>query len=117
MRQLSALVVDDDVNLRREIARELRNFGYSVAMASDGSEALTLCESEVFDLYIVDFSMPRMNGIDFYRDLRLPRSAKALKIILFDKGEVRDDVVRLGVDAYFEKPLTVREFLGEVSKL
>src|SRR5690606_20149046 len=56
------LVVDDDRLVRSFMRDSLRNLGYNVMEASDGPSALSVLDSEKFDLLLVDFAMPGMNG-------------------------------------------------------
>ncbi len=58
------LVVDDEENLRELYKQELLDEGYSVILAANGKEALTLIEHESPDLVVLDIRMPEMNGIE-----------------------------------------------------
>jgi NO-binding membrane sensor protein with MHYT domain/signal transduction histidine kinase/CheY-like chemotaxis protein len=64
---LKVLLVDDDCDVRPIIAASLQELGHQVSQAEDGAHALGILESETFDLAIVDFAMPGMNGADLAR--------------------------------------------------
>ncbi|MBF0429718.1 MAG: response regulator [Fibrobacteria bacterium] len=65
------LVVDDDVIMRKTISRILYGMGYTVATASTGATAITMCESGLhFNLVILDVDMPVMSGLDIARIIR-----------------------------------------------
>ncbi len=57
------LIVDDEPNILRALARLLDK--YEIFSAESGDEALSLAENQSFDLVITDYRMPGMNGIDF----------------------------------------------------
>jgi signal transduction histidine kinase/ActR/RegA family two-component response regulator len=63
----SILVVDDDRQVRRFISESLRQLAYHVVDVSDGAAALEQLRNEQFDLLLVDFAMPGMNGADVAR--------------------------------------------------
>ncbi|EMB15165.1 response regulator [Rhodopirellula europaea] len=68
---MHALVVDDSRTIRRIIGDMMRTLGFEVSEAGDGVEALErLAEIETPDILLVDWNMPRMNGIDFIRTVR-----------------------------------------------
>jgi len=61
------LLVDDDPLVRSSSAVLLAAQGYKVALAPDGHAAIAMVEASSFDLAIVDFFMPRMNGLDLIK--------------------------------------------------
>jgi DNA-binding NtrC family response regulator len=86
------LIVDDDSAVRKLLCFAFVRAGYFVKSASDGSEALALCESESFDVVLSDVVMPGMNGRQLVRSLvqRHPQ----MRIILmsgFDASEVQEE--------------------------
>ena len=60
----------------------MRKAGYSVLTAEDGLEGLTLARRERPDLVISDVSMPRMNGLEFCREIRADSELKTVPILL-----------------------------------
>ena len=64
------MIVDDHEEIRTSIARLARGWGHEVAVAADGSSALSLAEAFQPECAIVDISMPGMNGIELARRLR-----------------------------------------------
>ena len=96
----NVLVVEDDRLNRNLICKVLRNEGHQVVEACDGAEALELLQHEHFDLAIIDFIIPKINGLKLVEHLhplqpRLPiifitgyLSVMAGKAILDDMAEV-----------------------------
>jgi CheY-like chemotaxis protein len=58
------LVVDDDTQIRDIVTRALAQAGYSVRSAANGREALTVLQSYVPDLILLDLGMPEMSGVE-----------------------------------------------------
>lgn len=64
------LVVDDDPQLRDVMARKLSNLGYEVATAPDGATALEMVRECPYELAVLDYQMPGLNGIEFFQQAR-----------------------------------------------
>ena len=78
MKVVRILLVDDEEEIRRLLARRLSRRGYAVTAATDSDQALALLAEGAFDLAILDFMMPGMNGLELaghcraqYPDLRI----------------------------------------------
>ena len=64
------LAVDDDALVRRCIQRILRRQGHEVVEASHGAQALRLVQDRSFDIALVDYQLPQMDGIEVLQKLR-----------------------------------------------
>ena len=72
---LKALVIDDSRAIRMIIARQLSSLGFATVQAADGREALeAVATSGPFDVALVDWNMPVMNGLEFVRAVRKDRA-------------------------------------------
>lgn len=114
------LVVDDEAKLLRAVAVTLREEGYEVATARSGEEALVAVNASVPDLVVSDIRMPRMDGYQLARALRLnPRTELIPVVFLTAKGERKDRLagIRTGVDAYLVKPFDPEELLAVIANL
>jgi two-component system, OmpR family, alkaline phosphatase synthesis response regulator PhoP len=89
--------------------------GYSVASAQDGATGLERALQEAFDLILLDVMLPKQNGFDVLRDLRL-QGVDTPVIMLTARGQVVDKVVglKLGADDYLTKPFEMMELLARV---
>jgi diguanylate cyclase (GGDEF)-like protein len=112
------LVVDDDQDIAGFVAFNLEIHGYEVMRAHDGEEALELMETRRPDLAIVDWMMPRMDGVQLTQKLRAEPLTSALPVIMLTaKSMTADKVLGLstGVDDYLVKPFDNTELLARVS--
>jgi len=110
------LLVDDEEILRKTGSALLSSCGYRVLTASDGEEAVHTFRKnqDVIDLVILDLVMPRMNGKDCFMLLREIRPS--LPIIIssgFSRGQDIDDLLKIGVSGFIEKPFSI----GSLSRL
>jgi len=105
---LQAMVVDDSKAIRMILSRSLSDLGYDVCSAADGSEALSLMR-EGISLILVDWNMPRMNGLEFVKQLRAdPRYSPVTVMMVTTETEVEQMVKALeaGANEYVMKPFT-----------
>jgi CheY-like chemotaxis protein len=113
----SVLVVDDDVVVRESLAAMLRSAGLTVAMASDGAEAVTLVGRQWFPVVITDRSMPTLDGIEFVQRLRAITVAPVYVIMLTASADAQEYErgYCAGVDHYVIKSGKEAELLSKVS--
>lgn len=82
------LIVDDSPTIRKVVSGILARRDYETALAADGIEALAMLAERPADLVLVDFVMPRMNGYQFCRELRLRENLKDVPVVLMSaKGD------------------------------
>jgi signal transduction histidine kinase len=113
----SILVVEDDAALLEGLRDILEYSGYVVYTARNGVEGLAELERHMPDLIVSDINMPRMDGYQFYAQVRAhPEWVRVPIIFLTAKGE-KADVRRgkmLGVDDYITKPFEEADLLVAV---
>jgi diguanylate cyclase (GGDEF)-like protein len=112
------LVVDDDQDIASFVEFNLKLEGYEVIRARDGQDALEVMENRRPDLAVVDWMMPRMDGVELTRRLRAEPLTSALPVIMLTaKSMTVDKVVGLtaGVDDYLVKPFDTAELIARVS--
>ena len=79
---MKILVVDDEKLLVKGLKFNLENEGYEVQVAYDGAAAVELVHRENFDLVLLDWKMPGMDGVEVARQIRLRFSCETTVIIL-----------------------------------
>lgn len=114
------LVVEDSPPQREMITTLLQQSGLNVVSAGDGVEALEKIQSVCPDLVVLDIVMPRMNGYELCRKLKLDPKTKEVPVVMCStKGEEFDRYwgMRQGADAYISKPFQPQELIGTVKQL
>jgi two-component system, NtrC family, response regulator PilR len=102
------LVVDDDQGMREFLEIMLTQEGYSVSTASDAGRALSRCRKEAFDLIITDLKMPKMDGIEFLREVKnLSPEALVILITAYATGETAVTAMHEGAYDYIEKDFAI----------
>ena len=101
-------LVDDDRNILTSVSMVLEAEGFEVRSYTDGATALTALSQSEPDLAILDIKMPRMDGMEVLRRLRLKTDMPI--IFLTSKDEEIDEVIglRMGADDYIRKPFSQR---------
>jgi DNA-binding response OmpR family regulator len=114
------LCVDDDQD-SCEIIKLILSFAdpnYQVTTVSGAEEALSLLKSETFDLYILDYSLPQISGIELCREIR--RIDPDAPIMFFSANAFEKDkntAIDAGASAYLVKPEGLDKLTGTVEKL
>ncbi len=109
------LVIDDDENIRSTIAEILRSEGYSVDVASTGSEAISRTKSTAYNAALIDIRLPDIEGIELLTKLH-DTTPKIRKIILTGFPSQQNAIAALNnsADAYLLKPVAIDELLHTV---
>jgi two-component system alkaline phosphatase synthesis response regulator PhoP len=107
--------VDDEQNIRRLVAYDLKQAGYDFTLCENGQDAYLKSKTEAFDVYIIDWMMPIMDGISLVKKLRSENNG-SIMIMLTAKSEEEDliDAFEAGVDDYLTKPFSSRELLVRI---
>ena len=117
----SILIVNDEPDQLTLMGTLLHKAGYSVLTAEDGLEGLTLARRERPDLVISDVTMPRMNGLEFCREIRADSELKTVPILLVTalQKDTESAVAGLqaGADDYLEFPFDSARLVAKVSRL
>src|SRR6516164_5226200 len=112
------LVVEDDVQLARQIAAALTEAGDDPMVGHDGAGALDKTKQKPFELIVLDVILPGIDGFEVLRRLRSEHMATRV-LMLTARGEVKDRVtgLQLGADDYLPKPFAMRELVARVNAL
>jgi two-component system chemotaxis response regulator CheY len=107
---MRALVIDDSGAMRSILRQYMRELKYEVVEARDGREALERCEQTPdFDIALVDWNMPVMNGLEFVRALRAKKEFDSMKLMMVT---TENDVAHIeaaltaGANEFVMKPFT-----------
>lgn len=108
------LLVEDTPDLAQVVIRELEAAGYSVTHAADGESALQYEKHDHFQLVILDWMLPGMNGLDVLRNLRAHSPVSVLMLTARDAEIDRVLGLEVGADDYLTKPFSMRELIARV---
>lgn len=111
------LVVEDEPDLLRILARSLREEGFAVDTAEEGEEGLRKALTHDYDLVVLDWMLPKLSGVDLLAKLRKQKSSPVL--LLTARDTVADRVFGLdqGADDYLIKPFSITELIARVRAL
>ena len=111
------LIVDDEPFNLDLLEQELGEYDYTIERAGDGVEALEKTQSFAPDVILLDYMMPRMNGLEVVKRLRATPEHQGIPVILLTaKASQEDKVAGLdaGADDYVTKPFDSFELLARV---
>lgn len=104
----SILVVDDDLDTCRNLSDILTDMGYAVRTAQDGFAAIELVKQHFFDVALLDFKMPGMDGLTLYRQIKRHSPATvAIIITAYLSTATSDEAHRAGTWKVLAKPVDV----------
>ncbi len=112
------LVVEDDVDLNRQIVTALGDAGYVVDKALDGEEGHYLGETEPYDAVILDLGLPVLDGVSVLEKWR--RAGKKMPVLILTARDRWSDKVAgfdAGADDYVTKPFHMEEILARIRAL
>ena len=109
------LLAEDDCDLARAVCTLLERSGYAVDAVDNGEDALDLAQSSTYDGIILDWMMPKMDGIQVLKQLRSEHNATPC-LMLTARETVEDRVTGLdaGADDYLPKPFAAKELLARL---
>lgn len=118
---MRTLLVDDSRTVRAIVGKTLRELGMEVVEAAHGREGLDrLQEASGFDLVLVDWNMPEMNGLEFIQAVRSQRAYDSVRIMMVTTETEQAQVMRAleaGADEYLMKPFTREVLIAKLSLL
>jgi DNA-binding response OmpR family regulator len=112
------LIVDDDTELRNNILEVLTDAGYQADGAASAKEAVAKIEANPFDVILLDYMMPRMNGIEALQAIRRLRpKAKVIMLTAFATIENAVEAIKKGASDYIPKPFKIDYLLTTIRRL
>ena len=123
LQDLRALVVDDDTDSCLSVSSMLRSIGMKPDWASSAKEAVIRTreaanQGDAFSIYIIDWQMPDMNGVELTRQIRSTVGDRVPIIILtaYDWGDIEEEAKKAGVSSFCSKPIFMSELRRVLSE-
>ena len=123
----TVLVVDDEPNVRDYLAQILRDAGFNVLTAGDGSEAMEIIQRSPPDFISLDLVMPRKSGHKLLYELKKDKRFSQIPVVLVtahaqdemgkgDLEDIMDNRVLSGPGVYLEKPVKPLTYVRAVQR-
>jgi two-component system chemotaxis response regulator CheY len=114
---LRVLIVDDDPHYRRFLDSVVRRHGWLTSTAEDGEAAFAIVGREAFDLLVVDYEMPRVNGMEFIGRVRRDEAARHVYAVMLtarDNVETKIAALTAGFDDFMPKSAAEAEIVAKL---
>ena len=115
---MRVLVVEDDLDVARQVANTLRQARFVVDLVHDGKEGLFLGDTESYDAVILDLGLPQLDGLSVLRQWR--QAGRDMPVLILTARDTwREKVMglRAGADDYLAKPFELEEMLARIEAL
>jgi two-component system alkaline phosphatase synthesis response regulator PhoP len=116
--KIPVLVVEDEEHIRNILEYNLKLDGFEVYLAEDGLAGLELARQKKFEVILLDWMMPEMNGLEVLSELKHDKRTEHIPVFMLTAKAMTDDLaqaLQLGADDYIAKPFDPVT-LGQVIK-
>jgi two-component system, OmpR family, KDP operon response regulator KdpE len=110
-----ALIIDDEIQMRRLLRMALESRGYEVCEASDALQGLQEAAFQRPDVVLLDLGLPNMSGLDALRRLREWSDVPVLILSVQDQESTKVEALESGADDYVTKPFGTAELLARLT--
>ena len=112
-------LLEDEPHLAQHVREILEGAGHTVSVFTNGSDMVRAIGRDTIDLFVLDWRVPRMSGLEVLKHIRDVRALKEPVIFLTSRSDEQDitDALNAGADDYCTKPVRPREFLARIAAL
>ncbi|MFC4479688.1 response regulator transcription factor [Flavobacterium chungangensis] len=109
------LIVEDEVGIVQFLKQGLQEEGYQITTAADGSKGFELVQEQKFDLILLDWMLPKINGLDLCKAIRVKDHTTPI-IFLTAKDTVQETIegLKAGANDYIKKPFSFEELVERI---
>ncbi len=112
------LLVEDETQLLNAYVKGLRQDGYAIDTADNGEDAVELCSINTYDLIVLDINLPKLNGIEVLKQVRILNESVKIIIVSANRSiEQRIEGLDLGANDYLTKPFDFQELKARIRAL
>lgn len=108
------LIIEDEVNIRANVAEFLQAEGFETITAKDGEEGLEKFYKETPDLIILDLMLPKVDGLEVCKQIRKEYDTPIIMVTARDEEIDKLLGLELGADDYMTKPFSLREMKARI---
>jgi DNA-binding NtrC family response regulator len=111
------LIVDDDTSVLRTVSKLLQKAGYATETAETGKEAIEKISERFYDVVLIDFRLPDMDGINLLEKIS-DHLISSVKIMItgFPSLDLGVKALDMGINAYVVKPVSPSDLLSLISE-
>lgn len=115
---MKILIIEDDKNLAETIKESLTACSHTVDVSPDGSDGLFLGKSYDYDAIVLDYSLPKKDGLEVCRDLRAAgKTTPIIFVSVSGDTETKIKALKLGADDYITKPFALDELRARIDAI
>jgi DNA-binding response OmpR family regulator len=109
------LIVEDELGIVQFLQQGLQEEGYQITTANDGSKGFELVQEQKFDLILLDWMLPKINGLDLCKAIRIKDQTTPI-IFLTAKDTVQETIegLKAGANDYIKKPFSFEELVERI---
>ncbi|MBS7230678.1 response regulator transcription factor [Flavobacterium psychroterrae] len=109
------LIVEDELGIVQFLQQGLQEEGYQVTTANDGSKGFELIQTQKFDLILLDWMLPKINGLDLCKAIRVKDQTTPI-IFLTAKDTIQETIegLKAGANDYIKKPFSFEELVERI---
>ena len=114
------LIIDDDVELSEELSEAIRDEGHWVESAFDSDRGCDLIRQNDYDLYLLDFKMPGLNGFELLKKIKGKKPAARIFMVSgrpFVEQRIKEAGLEAMVEAVVIKPFDIEGLLNKIKTL
>jgi len=112
------LIAEDEDVMRSMLVDFLTDYGYEVMEAENGAVAWDLWNKNKFNLLITDISMPRLNGIDLLKKIKLvDKNFPVIVVTGVTIENAMNEALSFGADAFLAKPFKMKDLLVKINEI
>jgi DNA-binding response OmpR family regulator len=112
------LLLEDDSLFAQTIIDFLEEYDYQISHAPNGEEALLLSYNNIYDLYLLDINVPKLNGIEFLKQIRQNRiNTPVIFLTSYKDEETLQKCFINGCDDFLRKPFKINELILRISAI
>ena len=112
-------LLEDEPHLAQHVCEILEGAGHTVNVFSNGEDMVKAIGRDTIDLFVLDWRVPRMTGIEVLKHIREVRALKEPVLFLTSRTDEQDitEALNAGADDYCTKPVRPQEFLARINAL